>query len=142
MAVRKADSFPWYSPWSWVCHELASSRMFISSGIMPESSQSWRSVQPFTMLEAFRQAKFTVNAVTFGGAANVLNRKDDTMPKLDPEPRRAQKRSWFSVSEALTAVPLASTTVAPSIQSTARPWVCELKPKPPCSTCPPTPTLW
>jgi hypothetical protein len=116
--------------------------MFIASGMLPFRSQSWRAPQPLTMAEDVLQGRLIWYEVRFAGAAKVLNLKDATMPKLDPAPRRAQKRSAFSVSEAVTRLPLASTTLAPVIQSTASPCVCELKPKPPCSECPPTPTLF
>lgn len=95
--------------------------MFISFGILPAANQSWSFPQPDAIDDAEFQGKLMWKAVTCEGAAKVLNLKEATMPKLDPAPRKAQKRSGFSVGDAITTILLARTTVAAAIQSAARP---------------------
>lgn len=89
--------------------------------MLPAANQSCNLPQPDAIDDAEFQGKLIWKAVTCEGAAKVLNLKEVTIPKLDPAPRKAQKRSGFSVGEAVTTVLLARTTVAAAIQSTARP---------------------
>lgn len=142
MAVRRLLESPWYMPCSCVCDGLPNTRKFISLGMLPATIQSCMAAQPVAMAEPLFHGRLTEKTVTWLGAANVRNLNVLTMPKLEPEPRMAQKRSGLTVSEASTTVALARTTVALWIQSTARPCVCELKPKPPCREWPATPTLF
>lgn len=54
-----------------------------------------------------------------------------TMPKLWPAPRIAQKRSWFSVAEAVTMDPVAVTRRAETMLSEASPKLETRLPMPP-----------
>lgn len=58
----------------------------------------------------------------FSGASKVLNVKEVTIPKAAPAPRSDQKRSAFSVAEAVTAVPFARTTCAEMRLSSVSPF--------------------
>jgi hypothetical protein len=60
---------------------------------------------------------------------------------LKPAPRIAKNRSVFSVTKTSTIVEFARIAVAPTIQSTARPQVYELTPKPSLRACPLAHTL-
>lgn len=142
MAERRLLESPWYMPCSCVCEGLPNTRKFISLGMLPATIQSCMAAQPVAMAEPLFHGRLTEKTVTWLGAAKVRNLNVLTMPKLEPEPRMAQKRSGLTVSDASTTVALARTTVALWIQSTARPCVCELNPKPPCREWPATPTLF
>src|SRR3954452_19973002 len=61
---------------------------------------------------------------------------DVTTPKFPPPPRIAQNRSGFSASLAWASVPSASTTSAPSMLSTERPYLRVRCPTPPPSSSP------
>ena len=69
------------------------------------------------------------------------NMNEVTTPKLPPPPRIAQKRSGFSSSFAVTTLPSASTTSAPSRLSIDRPSPRLRWPIPPPSVRPPTPVV-
>lgn len=90
---------------------------------------------------SFVHPRETPNLVRLAGGSKVRSFHEATIPKLDPAPLIAQKRSALDVLEASTTLPSAKTTVAPWTKSKARPWVWELKPKPPCRKWPETPTL-
>ncbi len=121
MADCKAEALPWYEPCSWVWYPPPKTRMFISGGMAPERRKSSNADQPEVHESPLFQGKLTEKVVTCDGGANVLKRYDVTTPNDEPAPRSAQNRSAFSVEEQFTAVALASTTVAPTIQSRARP---------------------
>lgn len=83
-------------PCSWVLKLMPNTRMFISAG-MEFCTQSWSLVQPAAACWALFHGRLALKTVTCGGWSKVLKRKDVTMPKEDPAPRRAQNRSGFSV---------------------------------------------
>jgi hypothetical protein len=77
-----------------------------------------------------------------GSAPIVASRNDVTMPRLPPRPpRRAQKRSAFSVGPAVRTVPSAVTTSIETTRSQVRPWVRVWTPIPPPRVSPATPTV-
>ena len=78
---------------------------------------------------------------TIGPASCSSNSNSVTMAKLPPPPRRAQKRSGFSVSEAVSTSPSAVTARAETRLSIASPYFRLSQPMPPPRVSPPTP-VW
>jgi hypothetical protein len=95
--------------------------MFSSAGIV--SANSWTALSPAKALASVGHRTDATKYVRFCGGWKVLKRNSVTTPIDPPAPRNAQKRSGFSVSEQLTTVELARTTVAPTSQSRASPCV-------------------
>lgn len=97
-------------------------------------SSGWlgpHSCQAFTTAAAFAQGH-VMYADTACGAAWVLKRSSVTTPKLPlPAPRRAQKRSLFSLAFATTCLPSAVISVAWVRLSQVRPYARDTTPWPP-----------
>ena len=62
------------------------------------------------------------------------------MAKLNPAPRRPQKRSEFSVAETLIILPSAVTMMADKRASRIKPWIPWYRPTPAPRVAPTTPT--
>src|SRR5688572_340161 len=64
-----------------------------------------------------------------------------TTPKFPPPPRRAHRRSWFSVALAVTTLPSAVTTSIDTTLSQVHPYLRVRYPIPPPSVSPPIPVF-
>src|SRR3954469_20589883 len=109
-----------------------------------QSSSGWdgpHSCQAFITAAAFDHGQDRY-AVTACGAGWVLKWSSVTTPKLPlPAPRRAQKRSLWSVAFAVSCLPSAVTRVAWVRLSQVRPYARETTPCPPPRVRPETPTV-
>ena len=100
------------------------------------TSRAWRRASGPWSRPQNRKPKLTIGPASWRSNSNSV-----TIAKFPPPPRNAQKRSGFSVSEAVSTSPAAVTTRAETRLSIARPYFRLSHPIPPPRVRPPTP-VW